>query len=245
MNESSTTLRQRSLDSKSAAELTQLIQNFAGMINKTTGAHVQPWGTSFSSKLELMPEESKTLIRAQLKFHMNVINEFEIDPKEIDPTLDHDKMEERLLEVCARKLGLVFNPEVYQTLTKDKIVEIYNMDLIQIYRSLNFFNLCSYNLFELLTHEWTELYERSIQVNNLLFEAGTKLTGRPYSLEPVSLRHIPRHIMREKKSEQKVAFSQQFEEMYPIYTWSREFYGYLIILKAERVPEAEANLSFI
>lgn len=169
--------------------------------------------------------------------------------EEINPDLTEDITdvvpEQRLLEVCAKKLGIVFDPGVYTRLPKGRIVEIYNQDLIQIYRSLSFFNLCSYNLLDLLTHEFHELYDRSLQVNSLLMEAGQKLASRPYSLEPVSLRHIPQHIMREKFSEKKIAFQMQFEEMYPVYTWHRSFYGYLIILDARRMGDVDSGLVFI
>jgi hypothetical protein len=82
-------------------------------------------------------------------------------------------------------------------------------------------------------------------VNTWLMGAGQILAERPYSLAPISLGNIPKHVMREKFSEKKISFMIEFKEMYPVYTWNREFYGYLILQGAQRMPDAAGAMAFI
>lgn len=237
-------LQQLRSQDQSNLELAHLIARFTTSINQAVGTSLKPWTPQSLLKLQNMPQEACKMIQGQIQFYMDLANSSDIEIGE-DGEMTEVEMEQKLLEVCSKKLGIVFNPEVYDRLTQDKIIEIYNQDMIQIYRSLSFFNLCSYSLSELLTNEFYELYERSLQVNSLLMESAQKLINREYSLAPISLKHIPQHVMREKFSEEKTAFFVQFEEAYPIYTWSREFYGYLLVLKADRASQTESNIAFI
>lgn len=153
--------------------------------------------------------------------------------------------EAQLLQVCARKLGLVFDSSAYSGLTADHVIEVYNSEMLQIYRNLSFFSLCSYDLLDLLTNEFYELYERSYAINEELFKASQVLSNRPYNLEPYSMRHTPRHIMREKISAERRAFQVQFQSVYPVYTWSRTFYGFLVIQEAKLETNIDVNLRFL
>lgn len=56
----------------------------------------------------------------------------------------------------------------WQSVCHDKIIEIYNTQGIQIYRSLNFFNTCGYSLLDLCVNEWYILWERPKAVINRL-----------------------------------------------------------------------------
>ena len=42
----------------------------------------------------------------------------------------------------------------------DEMIEIYNNEGVQLYRSLNFFSICGYSLLDLCVNKWFELWER-------------------------------------------------------------------------------------
>jgi hypothetical protein len=213
------------------------LTSFSGRIKTLYGSDLKALDQDSLTRFEVMTPDKQDQVQKQFTSYLEMIGFWEEEIKEIS--------ESKMLESCAKKLGVVFDPRVYNTITNEHIIEIYTKDLFQIYRNLGFFNLCSYNLMDLLTNEFYELYERSLQVNVLLIEATEKLSKRPYSLEPESLLHIPQHIMREKFSPAKKSFMIQFQAMYPIYTWSRDFYGFLMIQEAKEVSQDEANLHFI
>lgn len=151
----------------------------------------------------------------------------------------------RLLEMFARRMGLVFSNQIYETLVSGDVIEVYTAELIQVYRNLEFMNLCSYTLLDLLSNEFYELYSRSETVNKALLEVGTKLYSREFGLNPISLREIPRHLVKEKFSANKLAIFVDFKEMYPLYTWPNKFYGYLLVQRAEESKTQNIDVSFL
>ena len=229
-------LNSQKLNPASVQFLDQL-QTLAVDISSRNNNLVKPWNPEAIERYKLKEAKKQERI---LKDSLVYADVFTAVGAETNPV---ENIERRLLEVCANKLGIVFDPNVYNTVTNDHIIEVYNEDLIQIYRNLSFFNLCSYNLLDLLSHEYYELYERSVQVNTQLFEVIKVLNSRPYNLEPISLTHIAPHVMREKFSDEQKSFIIQFQTMHPVYTWSRKFYGYLVLQTAEVAATTSAETS--
>lgn len=201
------------------------------------------------SDLSSLKSEKQTQILEFLKFYRYLLSDLrpsasspELPSKEVPESVDQ---EIKALQVCARRLGVVFSDDLLARVSEDDIVEIYTADLIQIYRSFRFFGLCSYSLTDLLSNEWFDLYERSVVINNYLFEAGKALMERTYDLSPINLSHIPIHLMREKISTEKRSFQIQFKEMYPVYQVSGGFYGYIIVQGAKPVVKVDPSIRFL
>lgn len=51
-------------------------------------------------------------------------------------------------------------PDLFESLRDEFVIEIYDADGLQIFRSFNFFPLCTYTLEEIYTLPWFELYDR-------------------------------------------------------------------------------------
>lgn len=58
-------------------------------------------------------------------------------------------------------LGLRPPNDAFSTILDTHIVEIYNTNFTQVFRSLNFFNFVSYSLDDLMTNHFSELYTRT------------------------------------------------------------------------------------
>ncbi len=208
------------------------------------GFLARPFAKDSFAKLFSLTASQQEAIFGHLEKYLNLLRANELE-NSAGTEQNIRTREQSILQTCARKLEIMFGSDVYSHLTSEHIIEIYTQDLNQIYRNFSFFNLCSYSLLDLLTYPFHELYERSLQVNSLLMEAGQILSTRPYSLEPINLSHIPAHYMRERLSESKLCFNVEFKAMYPVYSWPREFYGYLVLQKARPMPNPEPGLYFI
>lgn len=225
----------------SQIEIASLLQDFSQKILSVSGAKVRPWTQGSLARLQGLSPEVQNRVRKYIQFYIDLISSAQLELS-MSPEDDINKL---ILEICAKNHDYVFSSDVYEKLDQDRVIEIYNLDNVQVYRSLNFFTFCSYDLSDLLSYEWFELYERSIQVISKLFEATEKLKQRSYTLEPLSLMDVPKHIMREKFSEERLAFFIEFEELYPVYNSSREICGMLATSTGQRVSMGESKLAFI
>lgn len=155
--------------------------------------------------------------------------------------------EVQMLRKVSARLRFVISEDVFDSLTDDMIVEIYDQDFRQIYRSLKFMDLCNYSLLDLLTFEFFELYERSASVNENLFKVAHHLKDTQPSAGVDLSENVPRHVLRERFSEKRDMFNIEFKSMFPIYRWPKESAGVLTTMKAERCsvePEA-GTVSFL
>ena len=59
-----------------------------------------------------------------------------------------------------REFGLTPNASLFDSMTEDHVVEIYDLNNIQIFRNFRFFEFCSYTLEDVYTRPWTELFIR-------------------------------------------------------------------------------------
>lgn len=210
------------------------------------GILIRPWSEASAAKFLSCSPEQQEKICSDFESYSSLVRSGGIPSLGQGASNGPEAYSEKdLLKVCAQKLQIRFHENVFNKMTNQDIVEIYDINLVQIYRNIGFFNLCSYSLLDLLSYEFYALYERSLQVNSWLMEAGRELYRKRNSFEPLSLQHIPKHFMREIFSEEKFSFMIEFKEMYPVYTCDREFYGYLMVQGAEKIPRPEAELFFI
>jgi PAS domain-containing protein len=97
-------------------------------------------------------------------------------------------------------LGFVPDSNLFNLIGDDDVVEIYNMENIQIFRNLRFFEFCSYTLEELFSKPWMELFVRedpeiTKQLINLLVTLAETKNPRPVST------NVGPHFTREVGSE--------------------------------------------
>lgn len=137
-----------------------------------------------------------------------------------------------ILKGVLRDLRLIVDDGIWEKIEKDDIIEIYNRDVIQIYRSISHMNLCGYTLLDVLTHEFYELYERSLPINEQMMEATLKvLSGeQPGGFGLTGM--IPKHLMREIFSASRGVFEIEFKYICPVYKWPKNLDGFIVVQRA-------------
>jgi hypothetical protein len=83
------------------------------------------------------------------------------------------------------------------------VIEIYAKDNIQLFRSFSFFKYCSYSLEELYCRPWPVLFPRDdLNIIPMIFKFVEGVFSGVIK-NTVSLRHIPKHILREAFSSRR------------------------------------------
>lgn len=90
--------------------------------------------------------------------------------------------------------GVKMDPEFWKVLTEDHLIELYNKDMIQIYRSVNFLELSSYSILDLMTNEWYVLWDRPKVVTDRLLKIADRFSSTYVAVQEFP---IERHLLRE------------------------------------------------
>lgn len=78
-----------------------------------------------------------------------------------------------------KEFRLIPSSRLMNFIKPNMTIEIYNLDCIQIFRTLNLFKFISYSLSELLTFEWWELFSRNPEIETLVSQGGlAAVTGK-------------------------------------------------------------------
>jgi hypothetical protein len=144
-----------------------------------------------------------------------------------------------------KRAGLFTQENIQSFLTNQNIVEVYDLNHIQIFRTINFFDLCNYSLLDLLAREWFVLYERLSSVS--------ELSMREFQLCLASgkLRRltIPVHLLKERDSNPRGVFRFDFQFCCPLYSAPDVCGGYLLTENVTELelyaPGEETKISFI
>lgn len=150
------------------------------------GTPVQVYSDSSLQKLaEVSPEKKEQVAR-----------DFEewsqwIEP--LDPNHSYEN-EISLLKRALRVHGFEASSEFIKRIEKDQIIEIYDENMIQLYRSFNFYKITGYSLTDISFHEWYVLWDRPKQV---LEAIASELNTSLENYVPVALFKTGKHVVRE------------------------------------------------
>lgn len=166
-------------------KLLETLTRFSNLL-KTYNFDVKVYSEKSLKKLNEMPEKRKAEI---CEYYQNWINWIESE--------DSQEIEE-IEKVCLKKALDLFELEVsddfLKTLQKGQIVEVYGEDMIQLYRSLNFFKITSYSLLDITVFEWYLLWNRpSKAIQETLNDLNEVIT----SYVPVKKFQIPKQLIEE------------------------------------------------
>lgn len=109
--------------------------------------------------------------------------------------------EKGMFTYALSKLNLLGEAGLTDEIVNGDVVEIFNADFIQVYRSFSYFALCHYSLVELSAYPFYELYERASSVTKPLFDTAANIFNG--SATRVSFRHIPEYTVRELMTEER------------------------------------------
>jgi hypothetical protein len=136
------------------------------------------------------------------------------------------------------QLANMFAKDDLSTLmTNDHMIEVYNLNDIQIFRSINFFDYCNYSLLDLLAREWMSLYERMSSVTESIFK---EIHGTVAAKE---LRRFstPAHVMKERDASPCGVFRTDFLYCCPLFSGPDQIAGYLLVLDVTELDLLSAD----
>lgn len=106
------------------------------------------------------------------------------------------KSEKELMWKFFAKLRLIPTSDIFDRITDDHFIEIYDLNGDQMYRSLNYFNLVSLTVEDLLHFNWKRDYKRSKKINlSLLGLTARIFAGRFH--ETYDCAKVPQHEVSE------------------------------------------------
>lgn len=237
----SATLQSKALDLKAF----ELLENLASM-SKTYGYPVKAHTPKALSTLTTLPIEKKENLIKKLQNSINIAagaTEIEKDGH------SERKHVEQALNLYGFELR---DKDFWNTVRKDELIEMYNTDNIQIFRTFNFFTTSSYSLLDLLVYEWYSLWERPSGTFDEMFKiVGAIFSGQVSGVVPAQ---VPEHVISEifNSNDQEHFTSRsslcKFGVICPIYNKSdRQIAGLLVTARVTPIATGEQakNISFI
>lgn len=132
-----------------------------------------------------------------------------------------------------RLLDFIFPSDLFDYITSDHLVEVYDFNNIQIFRNLKFFDMTSYCLEELLCRPWIELFSREDQSQIAKI---TEILSKMYSKEitgVISLKEIGLNRIIETDSPFHIRADILIHFSAPILNKAKQVVGYIAIESAE------------
>lgn len=90
--------------------------------------------------------------------------------------------------------GLIIDDSFWKTVEEEDLIEIYNLEMKQIYRSFSFFKISGYSLLDISIQEWYVLYERPQKIIDLMYEDVNHTIKNSIGLHKFK---VPTHVLRE------------------------------------------------
>lgn len=141
---------------------------------------------------------AKASVSDQTRILSNLSTYIKILSQSFDPEIQKDPRSHEIarLKWALECLGMrVRRGDVYDVVSPDQVIEIYNLAGIQLYRNMLFFKMCSYNLLDLSVNSWAELFDKPKTVIDATF--GVIASLQASGGEPVEY-GIPPFLQKEK-----------------------------------------------
>ena len=174
-----------------------------GLWLKGQGVNVRAFGSDSFNKFRLLTPEARWAAIGNFKLYGEMLQSVLSEGQGVPVT------GVQLLWHAVKRLGLIPPPDLFDKVTDDDVVEIYNSAFIQVFRNFKFFEISSYSLADVSIYEWRELYYRDPTVTGEIASLGIKvfkgeLTGvvdtqiRPHILEETFSPELFKMRMRQK-----------------------------------------------
>lgn len=115
---------------------------------------------------------------------------------------------------AVKELGLRPPSDFFDKIEKADVVECYDSNQVQVFRSLSFFEFCTYDVLSVLTRPWHELYGRNIALNQKALNEMFEILERGESTLPFTL---PLHRLWEVDSAEKREFIMNHRFRAPLF----------------------------
>ncbi len=185
-------------------DITQLLTNKSIVVRPFSSESLKQYSS-------LLPTQ-KDLITQQLKNYYSLLQQITKLNSE-NPNSISIQEEISHVKLALKHFNLKCINDDYSFIQKGDLIEIYSLDMIQLYRNIEFFRQCSYDLLTLVTFEWPVLYERSKLITNNIVTRARQIMTTAHKAEPYL---IPVHTLKERYVDAKNIFSVNLKSMVPL-----------------------------
>jgi hypothetical protein len=140
----------------------------------------------------------------------------------------------------------------WASISDGEIIEIYNSTGVQLYRSMNFFEICGYSLLDLCVNKWFELWERPTSTLQKMNETvHGVLTGAKKDFRAFVAPHVVRENYDDGTTQPFTPRTTlvSFQNIFPLFSPDLPglVAGFLVTSKGEPISTGEAaiELGFI
>jgi hypothetical protein len=169
------------------AGLLETLTRYARLL-RVWGHEVRVYSESSLLKLNELPSEKKEQIRS---YYENACEWIAPTEPLLPPGVEREKV---FLRRALAFYDLEISDDFLSTLEPGQIVEVYGDDMVQLYRSSNFYQITGYSLLDISVYEWFVLWERpGIVLEKAMHYTKSMILG----YIPVKRLEIPSHVIRE------------------------------------------------
>lgn len=143
-----------------------------------------------------LPPAHQQQILSNISTYLQILSQ-DIEPM-IEPGVERSP---RIREIARLKCALnqfglrAASDNVFDVISLDDVIELYNIQGVQLYRNMKFFKVCSYNLLDLSVHSWEKLYDKPSSVVDATLKVIERLFASEGQVVPYS---IDTYLQKEK-----------------------------------------------
>lgn len=135
------------------------------------------------------------------------------------------------------------NPDFLNLINDGDVIEIYALNHQQLFRSVEFFDFCDYDLETMTFVPWMYLFERSDSIQAKIFEVLNNVTQNKIGI--LSAPQIPRHLLRENYNGMNFIFEYHMKHCGCVIDEKDKFpMGYITIIQVNRI-EDESKIAIL
>lgn len=214
-------MNQISEQKQGTSEMTSSQRNLVGKIEalhpllKKLGYNCIPYSKDSLTKLPAVDERKIDGFAAHFHAFQEILGEIAPDISDEDHNLEISYLKRALSH-----FGMRVEDEFWKVLEKNDVIEVYGCDMIQRYRSLNFFRNTGYSLLDLVVNEWYVLWDRPSKVLEKLMTVGTEVLEGRQGLTKLDIRpHIVKEILDTGSTQpfEPFCLSVEFKYIIPVY----------------------------
>lgn len=189
-----------------------LIQQFEEISSKLFDFHHRnklhyiKLGTAVRDRFTSLDNVGQLGILSRMKFNLKIYMELEAS--------DFDLLEDKRASwYVINQLGVRPPSDLYSKLEDGDYVEIYDQQGIQVFRNLEFCNLTSYSLEQIISYSWDELYDRKTYIFDQIYKSFTlAFSGALNTFEP----EVDEHIVTERLLNRSEQFKVKMKMFSPL-----------------------------
>ncbi len=166
----------------------EVAEHFAAVM-KAVGYTVKPHSPQALRQLPTVPTLRKLQICAHLELVCTWLNELKAEGG--TENIRDSYSEKALLQKAMKHFGLMVDEQFWKVFENHLVTEIYGDNMIQLYRTLNFYELTGYSILDLSMNEWYVLWQRPQRIIEAMMTHGNRVIQANIPLAELP---IPKHL---------------------------------------------------